>query len=171
MIEADHGLRVVSGDPSRDSQAIEELLHHAYVDSGFTDASVAESVFAASSVFARGRVFVILDGGALVGMTILVPPGAPGRKLAEADHAELQLLAVHASQRKRGLGTLLVKRVQSEARHSGVSRLILWTQPRMQDAQRLYLREGFARTPERDFHHGTRSFLVFECDLSKKSLD
>jgi hypothetical protein len=41
------------------------------------------------------------------------------------------------------------------------ARILLWTQPTMASAQRLYVRCGFQRVPELDFSRGGREFLVF----------
>jgi hypothetical protein len=46
--------------------------------------------------------------------------------------------------------------------------MVLWTQPTMHSAQRLYTASGFVRAPERDHQIAkvtNRTFLVFERSL------
>ena len=56
----------------------------------------------------------------------------------------------------------------SHARALGLRRMVLWTQPTMDAAQRLYARAGFERVPELDAAIATltgRAFLVFRREL------
>jgi ribosomal protein S18 acetylase RimI-like enzyme len=143
--------------------AIGDLLHRAYVGGGFTDAEQAASMFEPSAVRSRGELLVMNDeSGRLIGMVVVVPPASPGRKLATEDEAEMQLLAVAPEHQGRGIGRLLVRAAVSAAERLGFTKMVLWTQPAMHAAQRLYRTEGFRRAPERDFRRADgRSFLVF----------
>jgi len=85
--------------------------------------------------------------------------------MAGPDEAELHLLAVAPEQRGVGVGRSLVERALDVARCAGCRRMLLWTQPTMVEAQRLYERVGFRRLPERDFKNSGRSFLVYEFKL------
>jgi ribosomal protein S18 acetylase RimI-like enzyme len=144
--------------------SLEALLHRVYVGGGFTDPDVAVSVFAERAVRERGQLLVSRerDDGALTGMVIVVPPDSPARRLAASDEAEMHLLAVSPEHRKAGIGSALVSAALEAARAYGVRRMLLWTQPTMKDAHRLYERFGFTRIPARDFERAGRSFLVFE---------
>lgn len=146
---------------------LEALLHRVYVDEGFTPADLAVKVFATSAVRARGDLLCARDtaSGALVGMVIVVPPNSPARRLAADDEVEMHLLAVRADQRGRGVGARLVKAALLAAKQGGWRRMVLWTQPSMHAAQRLYASQGFERAPDRDAiiqQMSGREFLVFQ---------
>jgi ribosomal protein S18 acetylase RimI-like enzyme len=165
MMSPDLGhLRVrPAADAAVGDTAIADLLHRAYVGGGFTDPEQATSMFEPSVVRSRGDLLVVEDdSGGLIGMVIVMTPTAPGRKLAAHDEAEMQLLAVAPEHQGRGIGRLLVRAAVSTAVRLGFAKMVLWTQPAMHAAQRLYADEGFTRAPERDFRRADgRSFLVF----------
>jgi ribosomal protein S18 acetylase RimI-like enzyme len=141
---------------------LETLLKAVYVDGGFTEPSLADSLFAAESVRSRGEVLVAQDpSGGLLGAVIAVPSTSVARRLAGPGESEMQLLAVRADARGLGIGSALVDAAIESARRFGSSRMILWTQPSMTDAQRLYVRAGFVRVPSLDFSRGARQFQVF----------
>ena len=143
---------------------LERLLHKVYVGGGFTDPDVAQSLFVARAVRERGELIVAKHkaDGALLGMVIMVPPTSAARKLAADDEAEMHLLAVDAEHRGLGLGARLVDSALASAKAAGCDRMVLWTQPTMHAAQRLYERSGFLRVPDRDWQRGDRSFWVFQ---------
>jgi GNAT superfamily N-acetyltransferase len=157
-------LRVSTANIEEDSRDVESLLHEVYVGGGFTDASVAPSVFAAPAVFGRGRVLVARDteSRTLGGMVIVVPATSPARRFATGGEVEMHLLAVAQAFRRTGLGDLLVRSALDSARSDGAIKMILWTQPTMKAAHRLYERHGFERTVARDFEIGSRQFMVLE---------
>jgi ribosomal protein S18 acetylase RimI-like enzyme len=148
-------------------EEIERLLRRVYVEGGYTPAEVATAAFAAPAVRARGRLIVVRDAG-LVGMLIVVAPGSPAARLAGPDEAEMHLLAVLPEARGRGVGAALVDAAVAAARETGARRMVLWTQPSMAAAQRLYAAAGFARAPERDARIAAvtgREFRVYERGL------
>ena len=157
-------IQIISATP-RDASDIERLLSRVYVAAGFTDAAVASELFRGDSVLGRGEVLVARESEKLAGMVIVVPPDSEARKLAEAGDAEMHLLAVAPEYRMVGLGGRLVEASLDKARFLGFERMILWTQPVMAAAQRLYVRHGFVRVEARDFERAGRSFLVFEREL------
>jgi GNAT superfamily N-acetyltransferase len=155
----------VPADDVRDDE-LEQLLGDVYVAGGFTDAAAATSLFAARAVRARGNLIAARDGDrVLAGMIVVAPPGSPARRLAAPHEVELHLLAVRAARRAAGLGRMLVEAALAEVRRLGLCQVVLWTQPTMHAAHRLYERCGFARAPVRDFTRDTREFRVYELEL------
>ncbi len=77
----------------------------------------------------------------------------------------MHLLAVSPEHRGTGLGSRLVRAALDAAAvvHSDVqfARMVLWTQPTMHAAHRLYERAGFVRAKERDMEHHGRVMLVY----------
>ena len=140
--------------------ALEALLYETYVRGGFTDAILAGTLLAAA-VRARGEVLAARDGtDSLLGTLTLVAPGSPARRLATPEEFELHLLAVRPDARRRGIGEALVRDALRRAQREGARGVVLWTQPMMDAAQRLYLRCGFERDASADFSRGARQFLV-----------
>ncbi len=140
---------------------LEALLTMVYVGGGFTEPSLADSLFDGASVRARGEVLVARDSnGQLLGSVVVVSSDSPARRFAVSGEAELHLLSVHPDQRGRGIGSALVSAALETARRNGATRVILWTQPTMTAAQALYQRHRFTRVPELDFSRGPRSFRV-----------
>jgi ribosomal protein S18 acetylase RimI-like enzyme len=67
---------------------------------------------------------------------------------------------VRPDARGRGTGEALVRDALDRARAAGARGVVLWTQPTMAAAQRLYRRCGFERDSSADFKRGARQFLV-----------
>ena len=91
-----------------------------------------------------GRLFVAVDGGALVGFASLLL-----RPRAEPDdtdlvHAEVAELSVLQKRRGQGVGTALLEAAEAEARRCGATSLRIRVDARNPGARRLYERMGFA---------------------------
>jgi N-acetylglutamate synthase-like GNAT family acetyltransferase len=71
-------------------------------------------------------------------------------QVAQAGEAEFRVLAVTPKARGTGVGAALVQACVAQAKASGATALVLWSQPTMPSAHRLYERLGFVRVPERD---------------------
>lgn len=146
---------------------IHALLHEVYVDGGYTPPAIAATHLQGPAVRARGTLLVALGPGSrLLGMIVVVAPGSGARRLAGAGEAELHLLAVAPSQRGQGLGRALLEAALDLAHQQGAHRVLLWTQPSMEAAQRLYRSAGFERVPARDFEASGRSFLFLQRELT-----
>ena len=144
--------------PQADS-ALEALLYETYVRGGFTDAILAGTLLGAT-VRARGEVLAARDRTELLGTVTFVAPSSPARRLAMPDEFEIHLLCVRPDARRRGIGEALVRAALQRAKVEGARGVVLWTQPTMDAAQRLYRRCGFERDESADFSLGARQFLV-----------
>ena len=159
---------LLSAPGAASDQELWDLLSAVYVDGGFTDAELAPKVFAADAVRGRGAIITARDRetGALIGMIILVPPGAAVRQVARDAEAEVHLLAVHPDARKGGVGRALITELLGLAAARGFEQLVLSTQDSMHAAHSLYERAGFTRIPERDWQRAGRQFLAYERAVS-----
>ncbi|MCX4513154.1 GNAT family N-acetyltransferase [Streptomyces sp. NBC_01619] len=117
-------------------------------DDGYLDAlrDVAKRAAAA-------EVLVAVDSDErILGGVTFVPDGGPMADIARPGEAEIRMPAVAPAARGRGAGEMLVRACVEQARAvPGCRRLVLSTQRTMRSAHRIYLRLGFARTPERDW--------------------
>ncbi len=89
----------------------------------------------------RGAFFVVRQAGRVV--------GSVGVERLDPDSAELHRLYLDAALRGRGTGRALVETVLDWCREQRVSRLVLWSDTRFEQAHRLYERMGFRLTGER----------------------
>ncbi len=143
---------------------VSELLSRVYVDGGFVDPGVATSLFEPSAVRSRGKMIGAraMKNLTLAGLVIVVSPNSLACRLAQANEAEMHLLAVKSEYRSNGLGRLLVVAAIDDATQAGFSKMLLSTQASMQAAHYLYELSGFVRVPDRGYHRGGRDFLVYE---------
>jgi O-acetylserine/cysteine efflux transporter len=89
----------------------------------------------------RGAFFVVRDGNRVV--------GSVGVERLDVGAAELHRLYLDVNLRGRGTGRALVEAVLDWCRAEKISRLILWSDTRFDQAHRLYERMGFERRGER----------------------
>ena len=90
----------------------------------------------------RGAFFVIREGDLIV--------GSVGVERVGGETAELHRLYLDARLRGRGTGRALVQAALAWCRgERGITRMILWSDTRFEQAHRLYERMGFRRTGER----------------------
>lgn len=126
-------------------EQVYELLQQVYVQGGFTDSENAKSIFEPQKVKSRGSLFVALDvpSNQLAGMVIVVPSTSSSSKLAKDGECEMHLFGVAPQYRSHGLGRSLVEKALEFAADSGFSKMLLWTQTTMTQAQHLYEAVGF----------------------------
>ena len=148
-----------------DDIELSELLTQVYVAGGFTEPDEAVSLFEPSAVRKRGMLIVARETLhlSLAGLVIVVPPDSPARRLAQSNEAEMHLLGVKPEYRRHGLGRMLVESAIGRAKHSGYSKIILWTQTSMKSAQKLYEATGFIHVD--DIKRNGRDFKVYEMVL------
>ncbi|MDQ2623748.1 MAG: GNAT family N-acetyltransferase, partial [Actinomycetota bacterium] len=97
----------------------------------------------------------------VVGTITMAPPGTSYAETAEPGELELRMLAVAPEARGKGVAEALMKATAREAVLLGFRRLVLSTMDSMAAAQRLYLRLGWTRVPERDWGHVEIHLRVF----------
>lgn len=152
-------------DPSTvtDSELV-ALLSSAYVGGGFTTPERALTVFAPTAVRQRGQLIFARaqNDHALAGMVIVVLPGSAARRISEFDEAELHLLAVDPLHHGCGLGRALMTTAIKSIHAQGFRKTVLWTQPSMLVAQRLYESIGFVHNVSRDPTLEGIQFLAYE---------
>ncbi|XZE56617.1 GNAT family N-acetyltransferase [Planctomycetaceae bacterium SH139] len=146
---------------------INKLLTNAYVGGGFTTPERAAIIFVSSAVRRRGKMIVARTAdGVFVGMVIAVRPDAPARRMAEPDEAEIHLLAVDTLYRGNGLGRVLMSKALETIRDMGFNKAVLWTQPQMIPAHRLYESMGFVRAHWRDPVFDGIYFFAYQIECS-----
>ena len=119
------------------------------------DGKVSERYFPiAADVAGRASgatVLVAECDGELAGSVTLVLDGGPQAEMADADEAELRVLAVAPPWRRRGVARALVRACIDAAGDRGRARIVCSCLASMTAAQELYARLGFHRAPERDY--------------------
>ncbi len=100
---------------------------------------------------AQCTVLVALLDGQLAGCATFALAGSPLNEVEDPEGSAIRMLGVTAEARGQGVGEALVRACAERARAAGARRIWLHTEPFMEAAQRLYLRQGFVRAPERDW--------------------
>lgn len=105
----------------------------------------------AASRAVPGPLLAARIGDRLVGTATITPAGSRYAEIAREGEMEFRFLAVEPDAAGQGVARALVDAVVAHARTAGsravVCCVIDWNEP----GHRLYLRYGFARTPERDW--------------------
>lgn len=89
--------------------------------------------------------------GAIAGTVMLQLWPHAGHVVEGPGEAEVRALAVAPDAQGSGVGSALIQAIIERAKASGVRHLLLFTQPDMHAAHRLYERAGFRRLPDRDW--------------------
>ena len=128
-----------------DAPGVVELIGRVYVEYGFVYVPEVEvpDLFRFDQHYAapRGAFFVVREANVVV--------GSVGVERVDESAAELHRLYLDAQLRGRGTGKALVEAVLEWCRAQKISRLILWSDTRFDQAHRLYERMGFRQTGER----------------------
>lgn len=128
------------------------VLKRVYVDEGYTDADRAAHMQRREHLEPEGVFLLAVRDGddEVVGATLYLHEDSALRQLAMPGEREFRMLAVHPDARGAGVGAALVRACMLRAAEDDAIGLVLWTQPTMLAAQRLYERLGFERDPVRD---------------------
>lgn len=151
----------------RDWECALDVLHGVYAGEAYSTWERVQQTMTRNNLEGQG-VFLLAsdDADRILGATILLAPGSPLHQVAVDGEREFRMLAVAPDARGQGVGEALVKACIAHAQAAGASGLVLWTQPTMKAAHRLYERIGFARASDRD-QPDPRGFmrLVYRCAL------
>jgi ribosomal protein S18 acetylase RimI-like enzyme len=149
-----------------DADAIVALWTEAYAQA---DPGGRQEPYALQEYFAvaapAALTVAVDDGGEVVGVAALFPPGAPGRSVAGPGEAELARLAVTGRARRQGIARALVEGCDEQARGLGAEAVALWSRPYQTAAHALYESLGYQRVPERDEDDREGRRRVFRLDL------
>lgn len=99
-------------------------------------------------------------GERLVGTVMLQFWPHAGRVVTGPGEAEVRALAVLPAAQGAGVGRALVRAAVERAVRTSVRHLVLFTQPEMRTAHRLYEEAGFSRLPERDWSPAAGVMLI-----------
>ncbi len=143
-----------------DAVAVNAIIEEVYVGGGWAD-PVTSPQYVQTLLDAAARIeqacvlLAELDGRAVGTVTVTDRP--PLANIAKAGELEVRMLGVLAHARRLGVAQALMQECEQLARQTGKTSLVLSTEPAMVAALALYLRLGFARTPDRDWTiNGTR---------------
>jgi ribosomal protein S18 acetylase RimI-like enzyme len=145
------------------------VLHAVYVGEAYSTWERVQETMTRAKLEDEGAFLVAVDeADSILGATILLAMVSPLQQIAGAGEREFRMLAVAPEARGRGAGEALVKACIARAQAAGARGLVLWTQPSMTAAHRLYERTGFLRVPDRD-ELDPRGFmrLVYRCALHR----
>ena len=148
--------------PAKDKE-IRLLLNRTFVEEGYTDPLLAETLFDPREVRKRGEIILAQSlSHKLLGMIICAGASNPSFRLAKSGEAEVQLFAIDPTARGQGIASALIKASEEHARLLGLSKIVLSTQPTMKAAHKIYARHGYQRNPDRDWQRNETHFLVYE---------
>jgi ribosomal protein S18 acetylase RimI-like enzyme len=143
------------------------VLHAVYAGEAFATWERVQEMMTRARLEGQGAFLIAVDGHEhVLGATLLLAPGSGLHQVARAGEREFRMLAVAKEARNRGVGEALVQACIARSQAAQARGLVLWTQPSMTAAHRLYERLGFVRVPERD-QHDPRGFirLVYAVDF------
>ncbi len=144
-------IHVREADTDRDWDRALYILHAVYAGETYSTRERVQEMMTRAKLEGQGAFLVAVDGpDRILGATILLAPGSPLLQVAEDREREFRMLAVAPEARGLGAGAALVKACIGRAQAEQASGLVLWTQPTMKAAHRLYERLGFMRAPQRD---------------------
>ena len=104
-------------------------------------------------------------GGFFVAYLEDEPVGCGAVRCNEPGTAEIKRMYVAPQARGRGVGKQVVRKLESVARHLGVTRLVLETGPRQPEALAVYKNSGFVQIPLFGEYIGSKFSICMAKDL------
>jgi len=119
---------------------------------------------------ASSEVLVALDDNNVVGCVTFVPDHhSPLAEHAQDGECQVRMMAVDPRRQGQGIGQALVEAILERAHALRRHAVFLHSTPEMTAAHRLYERNGFVRTPERDwFPEPGLDLIAFRLDLKQE---
>ncbi|MFC6356010.1 GNAT family N-acetyltransferase [Luethyella okanaganae] len=105
------------------------------------------------------------EAGIAVGVAGLIKLDGTQSALPIGPEAELKRMFVDEAARGRGVASLLLQRIEMDARAGGIRRLLLETGPRHEAALALYARHGYLPIPQFGQYVGEVFSVCFAKDL------
>ncbi|NLG54146.1 MAG: GNAT family N-acetyltransferase [Rhodococcus sp.] len=136
-----------------DYEKVADLTAISYVGGGFVDAlspyasRLRDTAFRAK----KARVRVAELGGEVVGSVTVANHDSTFADVAQDGEIEMRMLAVTPEARGTGVGSALVRDVLDIAYDQGSQAVVMSTHEKMVDARRIYDRNGFVPSPERNW--------------------
>ena len=156
------GQLAVSPASRADVPGVVDLVGRVYAEYGFVYDPVREVPdlldFEAHYGPPDGAFFVARQGTRIV--------GSVGVERIDSDTAELHRLYLDVSFRGHGMGRALVEAVLDWCRAHAVTRLILWSDTRFDQAHRLYQRMGFRQEGERTLPEDVNQTREYRFELA-----
>ncbi|HEX6487006.1 MAG TPA: GNAT family N-acetyltransferase [Nocardioidaceae bacterium] len=151
--------------------AVGALTLDAYAADGFVraDGPYAEELRDAAGRAREAELYVAVDEeGRLLGTVTYCPVGSEYQEVASGPaEGEFRMLAVARDARRRGVAEALVRMCVERSEELGYDAVVLSSMRNQEQAQRLYTRLGFRRTPERDWRPRPEiELLAFRLDLN-----
>ena len=132
---------------------VAQVVVETYVGGGYIDPA-SPYLRQLRNVEGRSRdsdLIVARLGDEVVGTVTFCRPGTPWSEISRPGEAEFRMLAVDTAFQGRGVGRALVQECLHRTAEAGAWATVISTVPSMKVAQRLYVRMGFVRTPQRDW--------------------
>lgn len=160
--------------PAQDEElpAVGALTFDAYAADGFvsSDGEYAAELRDAATRAREAELYVAVDEeGWLLGTVTYCPVGSAYQEVASGPtEGEFRMLAVAPDARRQGVAEALVRMCVERSDELGYDAVVLSSMPKQEQAQRLYTRLGFRRTPELDWRPLPEiELLAFRLDLRR----
>lgn len=131
--------------------AIGELTASTYLAEGYAGEGYVSVLRDVAARATQATVLVAVVDGQVAGAVTVVTEGGDYAEQAGQGEAVIRMLVTAPAFRGAGIGTALVSEAVRVARRARCSAIRLSTQESMSAAHRVYEKQGFTRTPDRDW--------------------